>query len=672
MRNLSSPLYNKLYLSLFLSISLGNHIDLHAARDKNRDLFDMTLEELLNIQVYSLHKFDSDYFTIPAAITVITREEIENSGAQTFSDLFVTVPGLFSFQHQAHRSSISIRDDAQVFISATLVLLDGIPVYYPTSGGPEFQLLGLPLEDIEKIEIIRGSGGSSWGANATSGVINILSRRAEQFDGSYFRISGSSRGGFEGFWRESFQKNNVFGYFTAGAESDPGFDNEASNQEDYSRQYIRARVDFSLSEWDFTSNIYLVNNDRVEEQFFSHSANIHNDTEEADSTSRILQLQANYSPDDKNSLTIQPSYKKDLYEIYTLPANYRTTQTDLEVRYQRTWSPSQQSQVFVNKRLYDFDIGLPLPNFVNYVPNKTLLKLSALGVNHISQLTPSLKFEVGGRIEEFSTISSTFFSPGGRLSYRINDSLVLWGNYTRSYQFPTYLQLASRISVGFTPLPNAIPIVQAGSSDVDAEKNDDYGIGLRWKNKNHFVDLTYFSKKTYGQIRVDPRAAELQEGPVLALPYANSVDVETQGFEATWNYHSNHYWRSKIDFTYYDSLSKLIPPDANSVAHSTVPKYKVSWTQSLALSTRLHWHSRLTWYDHYNSENIQGIFAEPIPIDAHWRLDTNISYRINAKTTAIFALKNGFNNEHEAIYQASTAHPEKVEPSLHFSIKMSL
>ena len=147
------------------------------------DLTQVSIEDLMNLEVTSASKKEQKLSQVAAAIFVITPEDIRQSGATNIPDLLRMVPGLDIAQINSNTWAISARGFNFQFASKLLVLIDGRAVYSPLFGGVNWDTQDVPLEDIERIEVIRGPGGAVWGANAVNGVINIITKKAEETPG---------------------------------------------------------------------------------------------------------------------------------------------------------------------------------------------------------------------------------------------------------------------------------------------------------------------------------------------------------------------------------------------------------------------------------------------------------------------------------------------------------
>ena len=139
----------------------------------------MSLEELSTIEVTIASKEASRAFRTPAAIFVLTNDDIRRSGATNIPDLLRLVPGVEVAQIDSVKYAIGIRGFEGRLSRAVLVLIDGRSVYTPLFAGVYWESQNTLIEDIDRIEVIRGPGGTIWGSNAVNGVINIITKSSQ-------------------------------------------------------------------------------------------------------------------------------------------------------------------------------------------------------------------------------------------------------------------------------------------------------------------------------------------------------------------------------------------------------------------------------------------------------------------------------------------------------------
>ena len=164
-----------------------------SSQAQSSDITQLSLEQLsqAHISISSFGRKDEDLWQTPAAVFVITREDIEQSSASALPELLRMVPGVQVAQLTASTWAISVRGFNSAFSNKLLVLVDGRSVYSEIFSGTQWDQIDLPLDNVERIEVIRGPGAVVWGANAVNGVINIITRHPRATQGLLVTTSGS-------------------------------------------------------------------------------------------------------------------------------------------------------------------------------------------------------------------------------------------------------------------------------------------------------------------------------------------------------------------------------------------------------------------------------------------------------------------------------------------------
>lgn len=157
-----------------------------------QDLTQVSMEGLMNIEVTSVSNKEQKLSRTAGAIFVITQEDIRRSGATNIPDLLRMVPGLDVAEINGSTWAIGSRGLNSQFSNKLLVMVDGRSVYSLTFSGVFWDTLDLPLFDIERIEVIRGPGGTIWGANAVTGVISIFTKKAAETNGTIVEAGGGT------------------------------------------------------------------------------------------------------------------------------------------------------------------------------------------------------------------------------------------------------------------------------------------------------------------------------------------------------------------------------------------------------------------------------------------------------------------------------------------------
>jgi iron complex outermembrane receptor protein len=153
---------------------------------------ELNLEDLINVQVTSVSKKEEKLTDAAAAISVLSNDDLRRSGATSIAEALRLIPGMDVAQVNSGSWAISVRGFNEIFSRSLLVLVDGRTVYTPQDGGVAWDLQQQMLEDLDRVEVIRGPGGTLWGANAVNGVINIVSKSARDTQGTLLYGSGGS------------------------------------------------------------------------------------------------------------------------------------------------------------------------------------------------------------------------------------------------------------------------------------------------------------------------------------------------------------------------------------------------------------------------------------------------------------------------------------------------
>ena len=143
----------------------------------------LSLEELLQVTVTTVARKPQSLSKTPAAIFVVSQEDIQRSGARTIPDILRMVPGIQVQQADASSWAVTSRGSNGIFANKLLVLMDGRTVYSPLFSGVRWDTQDTDLSSIDRIEVIRGPGGAMWGSNAVNGVINIITKHTSETQG---------------------------------------------------------------------------------------------------------------------------------------------------------------------------------------------------------------------------------------------------------------------------------------------------------------------------------------------------------------------------------------------------------------------------------------------------------------------------------------------------------
>ncbi len=221
----------------------------------------LTLEELGNVQVTTVSKEPEQIWKTAAAIYVITNEDIQNSGATTIPEVLRLAPGVEVAQIDSHQWSVGIRGFGSNLTRDILVLIDGRTVYTTLLAGTYWEVQNVMLQDVDRIEVIRGPGGTIWGPNAVNGVINIITKTSKDTHGALINAGGGNVD--QGFFNARYGGGNgkTFDYriYALGFDRGPEFHTDGNNFDAWRAAQAGFRTDWTKNDRDsftFQGDIY--------------------------------------------------------------------------------------------------------------------------------------------------------------------------------------------------------------------------------------------------------------------------------------------------------------------------------------------------------------------------------------------------------------------------------
>ncbi|MCK5323839.1 MAG: TonB-dependent receptor plug domain-containing protein, partial [Desulfobulbaceae bacterium] len=180
------------------------------------DMTELSLEELMNIEITSVSKKPEKLADAAAAVFVVTREDIRRSGVTSIPEALRMAPGINVARIDSNKWAVTSRGFNGRFANKLLVLIDGRSVYTPSFSGVHWEVIDIFLEDVDRIEVIRGPGATLWGANAVNGVINIITKHAADTQGGLIAMgAGTEERGFGGVRYGTDMGETTYGRFYA-------------------------------------------------------------------------------------------------------------------------------------------------------------------------------------------------------------------------------------------------------------------------------------------------------------------------------------------------------------------------------------------------------------------------------------------------------------------------
>ncbi len=466
-----------------------------------QDFTQLSLEELMMVEVSTVGKRRQTLSETPAAIYVLTQEEIRRSGATSIPEALRRVPGLNVAQLNSSQWAISSRGFNGLFANKVLVLIDGRNVYSPLFAGVNWDVQDMLLEDVERIEVIRGPGATLWGANATNGVINIITKRAEDTQGGLLTGgSGSVEKGFGGvryggqIGQQAFYR--VYGkYFNRDGltrlDGREGADDWDSLRGGFRMDWAPAGGDSLTLQGDIYDTDAGATQDfaTISPPFLSTA----DERRELNGGYLLGRWQRNYSA----TSTTQLQLYYDRAERKQLLLGEVRNNFDLDFQHQFSWGERHNFVWGTRYRRIKDDIQ---NSFVlTFSPNERVDHLFSGFVEDQIELLPNrLSLSIGSKFEEND---STGFEiqPSVRLAWTPNLRQTGWAAVTRAVRTPNRFIEDARVRLAVIPNPQGPLTILSllGNRDVESENILAYELGYRYQpTPDVSLDVAPFTTST--------------------------------------------------------------------------------------------------------------------------------------------------------------------------------
>jgi iron complex outermembrane receptor protein len=636
----------RILLASFLAVCLTATTEAQTSKSVP-DVTKMSVEDLMNIPVTSVSKRTQKVADAAAAIFVITQEDIRRSGANSIPEALRLAPGLEVARIDQNKWAIGSRGFNGRFDNKLLVLIDGRSVYTPLFSGVYWNVQDVMLEDVDRIEVIRGPGATLWGANAVDGVINVITKKAKSTQsavvtagaGTEERAAGGVRyGGKLG--------NNTYyraytKYFDWGPSAYPS-GMTAHDGWDALRGGFRA---------DWTpagANSLTLQGDLYRSRF--------------NETLTVASLSAPYSntfPNDGkysggnilgrwnhtsegSSISLQMYYDNTTITDHSLFGDH---QNILDIDFQDGFHVGD-SQQFVWGLGYRSIHDKNNPSFtVSLQPNQvTLNQFSTFLQDEISLVHNRLHITLGSKFER-NEFTGFEIEPNARLLWNLTPNQSIWTAVSRAVRTPALTEEGLRLNSAVippgtpgnpTPLPAVIAVF--GSKQFNSEDLLAYELGYRVQaTSNLSLDIATFYNN-YSNLRTaEPGAPFVEGSPAptdIVIPFVagNKMSGGTYGVELFADWKVVPKWRLAGSYSY---LQMDIHKNANSQdptpdnPNGISPRHQWYLRSSIDLPKHFEQDTTLRFVDHLPSLNLPNYYS----LDAHlgWRPVTSLELSIGGQ-----------------------------------------
>ncbi len=615
----------------FLQFAILGFMTLPAWPQQNStDLTTKSLEDLMNVEVTSVSKNEQKLSRTASAIFVITAEDISHSGSTNIPDLLRMVPGMDVAQINGHTWAISARGLNDEFSNELLVMVDGRTVYVPTFGGIFWDVLDIPLDDIERIEVIRGPGGTIWGTNAVNGVVNIITKKAADTRGALVVAGGGSLD--QGFgttqYGGSLGKDTNYRIYTKYSNQAqlPGLGGQ-SGGDGWHILSGGFRVDSILSPKDTLTvqgSLY-AGSEGNPSRFLPSvtSASLEDDEFEANLSGGFLQLAWNHTYSARSDSTLQVSY--DSYERNDALRENRYT-LGLDFQHHFAWGQRQNVVWGLDYRYSSSQTNGDLTESLN--PADLNTQIAGSFIQDEIALSPDRLYLTVGTKLEHDYYTGFVLLPSARLTWQPNAHEMFWAAISRAARTPASTDTAERLNFGGFVGPGGTPVLigAVGNPHFKSEDLLAFEAGTRITLRNRLsIDFAAFYGDYTHQSTVEPAPSVSETTPApphLFIPttFQNLMHGESQGLEIAAHWKVSDRWTLSPGYAFEQIHMRLDPSsqDTESVAaaEGSSPVNSVQMRSHYIFPHNLSWDT---------SAYFVGRLRDP-DVASYTRVDTGLSW----------------------------------------------
>ncbi len=585
-----------------------------AMDDINPDeLLNLSLEQLSNIEVTSVSKRSEKASEAAGAIFVITQDDIRRSGHTSIPELLRMVPGLSVAQSSSHGWVITSRGTSNQFANKLLVLMDGRSVYTPLFSGVYWDAQDTILQDIERIEVIRGPGATLWGANAVNGVINIITKGARDSQGGLLsQTVGTLNRSLTSIRYGGKIGNNDYARIYAKYDDRASIKNMAGHdvQDDWNKAQSGFRADgthsdnitYTLQGDAYRSGESYVFNipnaasaptfiDIIPDREISRGANLLGRLNYKDSSNASWTLQAYYDYAYRNNLVLENA-------IHTF-----------DIDLQRTWSEGLHDIVWgMAYRLITDWADVTFYDFL--VPDHRVDNLFSAFIQDKIALVPEEFFLTLGSKFEHNDYTGFELQPSARLTWLIDNKQTWWSSASHAVRTPNRFSETGSVLLDAASTGGAAYVGTVPNADALSEVLNAYEMGYRIEpNRSVALDIAIFYND-YSRLITNSVGAPTAINvpgfgltPVVPITPINGNSGTTTGIEVAGSWEASDTWRLNAAYTRLNFTLKNAE-QAGFTVKGNSPQNQFNLRSTLNLPHNLELNNALYYVDELKGINI--------------------------------------------------------------------
>lgn len=588
----------------------------------------------MDVVVTSVSKKPERQFESPAAIYSLSAADIERSGLDAIPELLRRVPGMNVARINGNTWAVSTRGLNGQFAANLLVLMDGRCVYTPSFGGVQWSGVDYLLADIDRIEAIRGPGATLWGANAVNGVVNIISKPADQTQGLLFEtrlgtFDSSSAARFGG----AAGSDTFYRTYLKYGDTDSSRTNTGDAAHDsWNSLQTGFRVDHHLSAQSSLTVQGDLSRQRMNETYLDLAGGPSTPGDARLEGGNIL-ARWTRTPSTDRQTSVQFFFNRQDWS--TQPLGYSETTFDLELQSRFAAGARHDITWGLDARESKEDFAPAAPLEVSDRRQSAYL-FSGFAQDQIELVPHRLQWSIGTKLE-YHELSGFQYEPGTRLAWTPSQSTTVWAAIARSVRIPSFLERS---------------ILSFGPAGVEPERTSpetamSYELGYRVQPfGNVTLDVAAFHDRHRDFTQV-PQA----DFPIL-ISFANTTSAHTWGAELTLDWQVTSQWRLNGSY----SLLQLTAHRQAGISTDTLTDSALRSVENSSPEHQFQIHSELditpAWQAHaslYYVERLPAIEVPPFPAQeapAYVRLDLSLTWKLADTVSLMLGAQNLLDRRH--------------------------
>lgn len=580
----------------------------------------------MKIEVTSVSRRSEKLTQVASAVFVITQDDIRRSGATSIPEALRMAPGVEVARIGTDKWAINIRGFNGRFADKLQVLMDGRSVYNPLFSGVQWELQDTLMEDIDRIEVIRGPGAAVWGANAVNGVINIITKKAADTQGALVSAGGGTfEHGFVGArYGGKINEDTAYRFYAKGftrnqMKSPSG---ERANDAWHSaRGGFRLDHQRGIDQMTVQGDIFYDAMGNALDKSQLSAPVIQANTARGHNEGGNIRFRWDRTFSDQSAIMLQTYYDRVDYRLSNL-TKFRTESFDVDFQHRFPLLNHHDVTWGANYRLYHNKVSDTELIAMN-PRQQTNQLISGFARDEITLIPERLRFTLGVRVDH-NDFSGLEVQPNSRLMWTPNEKNSVWLAISRAVRTPSRAENDVRLNTRTleqipgtsTVLPFPVLAQLSGSSQFSSEKLMAYELGYRRQlNTQASVDIATFFND-YSQLRdLSFGALSLHSGfpTYFLLPVGlnNKASGQTYGVEIAGDWRPLEQWRLQANYSFLhmhidsNSLFRQLDPTTGSASKVT-PQHQVSLRSNYDLSERLQFNLWLRYVSSIDLYRIPG------------------------------------------------------------------